>query len=311
MAAQGQGSADGRRGEILVRSSEFGVRSKKTLLVLLLMLVAVLPSFAAQDQQIAQKLAALEKIQGKFTFIVMGDNRSGDDIYRKVISMAMGRRPDFIVNTGDMIVTPGKKQEWAKFWEMSKPITVPYFLTVGNHDAHPKMPRSEKIYKEEVDLPGNELYYSFMAGNSLFIVLDSSLDDQEKRIIGEQFKWLEAVLVNSTKKHKFVFLHHPLYTDLGKGHHAHDSLDKYPESRNKLQALLSKYKVDAVFSGHEHYYERRTVDGVLYIITGGGGAPIYDMEEYGGFNHFVQVTVDGDKVSGEVVDINGKVRDTF
>jgi 3',5'-cyclic AMP phosphodiesterase CpdA len=280
-------------------------------LAVLLWALAASSVFAAQDQQIQKKLAALEKIEGKFSFIVIGDNRSGDDIYRKIVSMAMSRKPDFVVNTGDMIVTPGNKREWAKFWELSKPITAPYFLTVGNHDAHSKMPRSEKIYKEEADLPGNELYYSFTAGNSLFIVLDSSLDNQEKRIIGEQFKWLEAVLVNSTKKHKFVFLHHPLYTDLGKGHHAHDSLDKYPESRNKLHTLLTKYKVDAVFAGHEHYYEKRTVDGILYIITGGGGAPIYDMEEYGGFNHFVQVTVNGDKVSAEVIDVNGKVRDIF
>jgi 3',5'-cyclic AMP phosphodiesterase CpdA len=266
---------------------------------------------AAQDQQIAQKLAALEKIRGKFTFIVLGDNRSGDDIYRKLVSLAMERKPDFVVNTGDVIVTPGNKKEWVKFWEMSRPISVPYFLTVGNHDAHPKVPLSERTYKQQVDLPGNELYYSFVAGNSLVIVLDSFMDDQEKRIIGEQFKWLEAVLVNSTQKHKFVFLHHPLYTDPGKGHHAHDSMDRYPESRNMLEALLAKYKVDAVFAGHEHYYDRRTVDGFLHIVTGGGGAPIYDMEEYGGFNHFVQVTVDGDKVSGEVVDVNGKVRDRF
>jgi 3',5'-cyclic AMP phosphodiesterase CpdA len=267
--------------------------------------------FAAQEQQIQQKLAALGKIQGKFSFIVIGDNRSGDDIYRKIVSLAMARKPDFIVNTGDMITTPGNKEDWVRFWEMSKPISVPYFLTVGNHDAHPKVPFSERTYKQQVDLPGNELYYSFVAGNSLVVVLDSSLDDQEKRIIGEQFKWLETVLLNSTQKHKFVFLHHPLYTDLGKGHHAHDSMDRYPESRNMLEALLAKYKVDAVFAGHEHYYERRTVDGFLHIITGGGGAPIYDKEEYGGFNHFVRVTVDGDKVSGEVVDVNGKVRDTF
>ncbi len=216
----------------------------------------------------------------------------------------MERKPDFVVNTGDMIVAPGNKREWAKFWEMSKPISVPYFLTVGNHDAHPKVPLSEKTYKQEVDLPGNELYYSFVAGNSLFIVLDSCMENQEKRIIGGQFKWLEAVLVNSTQKHKFVFLHHPLYTDLGKGHHAHDSLDKYPESRDRLEALFAKCKVDAVFAGHEHYYEKRSVDNVLYIITGGGGAPVYDKEEYGGFNHFVQMSVDGDKVSGEVIDIN-------
>jgi len=311
MEAHGKGSADDRGRDTLVRSMEFGVWSKKILPVLLLILLAVSPSFAAQNQQIAQKLVLLEGIQGKFTFIVMGDNRSGDDIYRKLLSIAMERKPDFVVNTGDMIAAPGNKQEWAKFWEMSKTITVPYFLTVGNHDAHPKVPLSEKTYKQEVDLPGNELYYSFVAGNSLFIVLDSFMDNQEKRIIGEQFKWLDTVLVNSTQKHKFVFLHHPLYTDLGKGHHAHESLDKYTESRDRLEALFVKYKVDAVFAGHEHYYEKRSVDNVLYIITGGGGAPVYDKEEYGGFNHFVQVSVDGDKVSGEVVDVHGKVRDKF
>jgi 3',5'-cyclic AMP phosphodiesterase CpdA len=268
-------------------------------------------ALAVQDQQIAQKLALLEKIQGKFTFMVIGDNRSGDDTYRKIVSLAMERKPDFIVNTGDMIPKPGNKKDWANFWALSKPITVPYFLTVGNHDANPKMTLSENTFKAQVDLPGNELYYAFVAENSLFIVLDSYLDDQEKRITGEQFKWLETVLAKSTQRHKFVFLHHPLYTDLGKGHHAHDSLDRYPESRDRLESLFAKHKVDAVFAGHEHYYQRRMVDGIVHVITGGGGAPIFEREEDGGFFHFVRVTVDGDKVNGEVIDVNGKVRDRF
>jgi len=293
------------------KSNQLGVWSKKILPVLLFILIAVSLSFAAQDQQIAQKLAVLEKAQGKITFVVFGDNRSGDDTYRKIVSLAMERKPDFIINTGDMIAKPGNKNDWANFWALSKPITVPYFLTVGNHDANPKIPFSEKTYKAQVDLPGNELYYSFVAGNSLLIVLDSYIDDQEKRIIGEQFKWLETVLANSIQKHKFVFLHHPLYTDLWKGHHAHDSLDRYPESRDRLESLFAKFKVDAVFAGHEHYYQRRMVDGIVHVITGGGGAPVYDREEDGGFFHFVQVTVDGDKVSAEVIDINGKVRDRF
>jgi len=284
---------------------------RKYIYLVLLGTGAALSAFAAQDQQIAQKLAALEKIQGKFSFVVIGDNRSGDEVYKKLVSMIMERKPGFVINTGDMITTPGNKREWAKFWEISKPITVPYFLTVGNHDAHPKVPLSEKRYREQVDLPGNELYYSFVAGNSLFIILDSCLDDQEKKITGEQLKWLEGVLAASRQKHKFVFLHHPLYTDLGKGHHAHDSIDKYPDSRDRLEALFAKSGVDAVFAGHEHYYERRTVDGIVHIITGGGGAPLYDKEEYGGFNHFIQMTVDGDRVNAEVVDISGKVRDRF
>ncbi len=37
--------------------------------------------------------------------------------------MAMERKPDFVVNTGDMIADPGQQErEWAKFWELSKPI---------------------------------------------------------------------------------------------------------------------------------------------------------------------------------------------
>ena len=53
------------------------------------------------------------------------------------------------------------------------------------------------------------------------------------------------------------------------------------------------------------------MDGVIHIITGGGGAMLYSKEEKGGFHHFILVTVSGKEVKGKVVDINGKVRDTF
>jgi len=287
------------------------MRNKKLSAILLLILALAVTACAARNQLIQQKLAALENIQGKFTFVVMGDNRSGDAVYRRIVSMTMERKPDFVVNTGDLITTPGDKEEWAKFWEMSKPITVPYFLTVGNHDAYSKVPLSEEIYKEQVDLPGNELYYSFNTGNCLFIVLDSNLDDQEKRITGEQYKWLEGVLIASSRKHKFVFMHHPLYTETGKGRHAGSSLDKYPEDRDRLETLFVKNKVDVVFAGHEHMYQRKTVDGITHIITGGGGAPLYAKDEDGGFYHFIVLLADGDNVRAEVVDINGKVRDRF
>lgn len=293
-----------------MRSSGFGVRNIK-LITLFLILLAAGTAFGVQDQQLRQRLVALEKISGKISFIVLGDNRSGDDVYGKLVAMAVARKPDFIVNTGDMIATPGNKEEWARFWETSRPITVPYFLTVGNHDAHPKVPWSEKTYQEQVDLPGNELYYAFRAGNSLFIVLDTFLDDQEKKITGEQRAWLEGILAKGKQTHTFVFLHHPLYPDKNKGKHHGNSLDRYPAERDRLQALFVKAGVDAVFAGHEHYYSRTSVDGITHAITGGGGAPIYAPEDNGGFNHLIVVTIDGDKVSAEVVDSKGNVRDRF
>jgi predicted phosphodiesterase len=292
-----------------VRNAECGVRNKKLISIILLIAALAGSALAAQDQQIAQKLAALEKIEGKFSFVVLGDNRSGDDEYRKLISMAMERKPDFIVNTGDQVPTHGKLKYWASFWEMSKPIAVPYFLTVGNHDVSDI--DSELMYKEQVDLPGNELYYSFTAGNSLFIVLDSYLTGEEKKITAEQYKWLEGVLANSSRKHKFAFMHHPLYPDKDKGRHYGGSLDKYPQERDRLQALFVKNKVTIVFTGHDHLYLRKTADGIPHIIAGGGGAPLYASDKDGGFYHFILVAVEGDRVRGEVVDINGKVRDRF
>ena len=273
-------------------------------------LVAI-PVLAAQDLPLQQKLAALEKVTGKFTFAVIGDNRTGDDIYRKIIGQVIDRKPAFIVNTGDQIEKPGNNDMWANFWEMSKSVTVPYFFTVGNHDAHVEVAGSEETYKEQVNLPGNELYYSFVAGNSLFVVLDSYIKGEDKKITGEQFKWLEQVLASSKQKNKFIFVHHPLYPEKGKGKHHGNSLDRYKEERDRLQSLFVERGVTMVFLGHEHVYLRKTVDGIPHIIAGGGGAPLYAKDEDGGFHHFVLVTVDGDKISAEVVDVNGKIRDKF
>lgn len=310
MEIEGEGREDDRGRACLVRSSECRVWNNISVIIFFVLACAT-AVFAAQDQQIQQKLSTLEKIGDKFSFIVIGDNRSGDEVYRKIISMTMERKPAFLINTGDMIATPGNEQEWAKFWEMSKPVTMPYFLTVGNHDAHPEVQGSERMYKEQVDLPGNEIYYSFVAGNSLFVVLDSNIAGQEKKIAGDQLKWLQEILAKSDRKHKFVFVHHPLYPDKHRGKHYGNSLDRYPADRDALQALFLKYKVTMVFMGHEHFYTRKSVDGIPHVIAGGGGAPLYAAEEDGGFYHLIRVDIEGEKANAEVVDINGKVKDRF
>jgi len=316
METYGQGGPDDRWGKgVKLRISDCGLRIGIKAITSIFVLLSIGFAFAAQDQQLDNKLAALEKLPSKFFFVVFGDNRAGDPacdaVYQKVVAAAMERKPDFVMNTGDLVNTPGNIQDWAKFWEMSKPITVPYFLTVGNHDIHPMVKGSERIYKEQVDLPGNELYYSFRAGNSLFVVLDTNLDDAEKKINGDQLKWLEGVLSKGTQKHTFVFLHHPLFPDKSKGKHHGNSLDRYLKERDALQALFVKHKVTTVFTGHEHLYLRKIVDNIPHIIAGGGGAPLYGKDDEGGFYHFVTVTVDGDRVSAEVIDLNGKVRDSF
>lgn len=298
-----------------MRNAECGVRSGQVLASVLLGLLWSTVVLAAQEQGIAQKLAVLEKLPAKFSFVVLGDNRAGDPacdaVYQKIIAAALERKPDLLVNTGDEINSPGNLEHWRRFWELSKNVVVPYFTTVGNHDAHIEVPGSEETYKAQVDLPGNELYYSFIAGNSLFIVLDSYIKGEDTRITGEQYAWLEQVLAGAKQRHRFVFVHHPLFPEPGKGKHHGNSLDRYKPERDRLQALFVKQKVTMVFAGHEHFYLRKTVDGIPHVITGGGGAPLYARDEDGGFHHYVLVTVDGDKVNGEVIDSQGKTRDRF
>jgi MYXO-CTERM domain-containing protein len=60
-----------------------------------------------------------------------------------------------------------------------------------------------------------------------------------------------------------------------------------------------------VFAGHDHVYERGEKDGVRYIVSGGGGAPLYPLGKkrsgatiaFESAHHFVDVAVDGTRVT--------------
>jgi hypothetical protein len=92
---------------------------------------------------------------------------------------------------------------------------------------------------------------------------------------------------------------------LGKG------MDKYPSDRDALHRIFLKAKVKAVFAADDHRYDRREKDGILYLITGGGGAPIYALKDRGGYFHYLWISVQKGRVEGEVVDLEGQIRDQF
>ncbi len=273
------------------------------LLILLIYTLTGINGAWANSPELKLKLNELRTTKAAFTFAVIGDNRSGDRVYKKIVRGMMNRKPLFVLNTGDIIPHPGNRDQWKNFQKISKPINVPYFLTPGNHDVDDK--KSLAVWREVNDLPGEEDQYSFVVGNSLFIVLNSCEPDHHRKIDGKQLAWLKKVLRSKKYEHKFVFLHHPLFLWKVASHFG-ESLDKYPDLRDRLHKLFVKNSVDIVFAGHEHSYNRRNVDGVEYIVTGGAGAPLY-----GGFNHFALLTVDGPIVKMKVIDRKGYMRDEY
>jgi hypothetical protein len=87
--------------------------------------------------------------------------------------------------------------------------------------------------------------------------------------------------------------------------------------------------VDLLLTGHDHNYQRcrpilhRYEPGhkhpYVQIVTGGGGAPKYEdlratdlwFGHAAAVNHYVRIRIDGDKLIGEAIDLQGQVFDTF
>ena len=236
----------------------------------------------------------------RFTFGVLGDSRGGHNIHKTLLKIAKQWNAQLVINTGDIITHPGHPQEWSDFWKIVGKQPFPYLLTVGNHDVDSK--QTEEMWKKQVNLPGNELYYSYEKDDTLFVILDSMIPGEEKRITGKQWRWLKKTLNPKKYKYQFVFLHHPLFTEPNFKHHK-SSLDQYPNHRDKLHKLMVQKKVTAVFVGHEHTYHRMKKNGINYIITGGGGAILYS-----GFCHIVIVNIDDGHANARVIDWKGITR---
>jgi hypothetical protein len=240
------------------------------------------------------------------TFAVFGDTRSGHDIHRRIIEQIVSRHPLFALHTGDLVGSGSNDSEWDTFFEIEAPLLAhaPLYPSPGNHE------QDDPRYFDAFALPGNERWYTFDAGPARFIELqlDGRTDYQEG---SEQYTWLQTTLAANTQPWLFVFFHYPPYSDLN---------EEGPEilARRVLTPLFERYGVDVVFNGHHHDYQRREVNGVLYVVTGGGGAPIYPVTNASGelasfYNgpHFVLLTLQGGQLNGQAISDVGEVIDTF
>lgn len=263
-------------------------------------------SHAGSTKDVSQNIERVKSTGPPLQFALIGDSRDGEMVYTQLIQRILERRPNFIIHLGDMITKPNEK-EWKEFFEISKPINLPFFPVVGNHDVGITL-RGEEIYQKQFILPKKQTFYAFQAGGALFVILDS--EKGKGKIVDHQWSWLEDTLTSSNDSLKLVFLHRPLFLPmdslkLGKG------MDKDPFARDHLHRLFLKTKVKAVFAGDDHRYDRREEDNILYVITGGGGAPIYALKDKGGYFHYIWVSVESGKMEAEVVDLDGQIQDRF
>ncbi len=242
-----------------------------------------------------------------FSFIVFGDTRTRHDVHRRVIERIVAEKPPFVLNTGDLVSNGLNPADWDKFFEIEKDLlrNAAYYPVLGNHE------RNAPVFSKYFSFPaGNSYYYSFDWGDAHFVGLDS--DQFDTALFDEMRAWLEQDLKRTKKPLVFVFFHTPLYTAVEK---RAGSAAKLAE---KVEPLLLAGKVTAVFNGHDHNYQHHLKDGLHHIVTGGGGAPLYDVKpipeitlKVAKTENYVRVRVEGGKAHLEAVDLEGNIIDSF
>ncbi|MBZ5490010.1 MAG: metallophosphoesterase [Acidobacteriia bacterium] len=267
------------------------------------------PGAVASQAESAGKLdVRIPLLDKSVRFAVIGDSGTGARAQYEVAQMMeayqQATKFDFVIMLGDNIYGSHSPRDFVKKFEQPyKPLLdagVKFYASLGNHDD----PDDERLYKPFN--MGGERYYAFRKGEAAFFALDSNYMDPR------QLSWLDQNLKNSQGTWKICFFHHPLYND-GR-HHGADS-----DLRTQVLPLFERYGVNAVFSGHEHVYQRiKPENNIYYFVLGNSGKLMtHDFgearERVKGFDSdqsFMLVEIAGDKLYFQTISRSGETIDS-
>jgi hypothetical protein len=208
---------------------------------------------------------------------------------------AKGAGPSFCLHTGDMVYFgfQGRGLRTSPYWRdldarfLSRlPAGGPgglagrFFPAVGNHEAwgDPELVgfRQAFPYLADHGFTADERAYHFDHQNARFIFLDTGTMDPEAPAdwynsrpgFDRQMELLAAWLEEAAEQgrdHAFITFHNPAFCRSGFGplpaeHNPHPVIRRFAD------------RLDiTVFNGHNHATELYQVDGVRYLVLGGGG----------------------------------------
>ena len=304
--------------------------------------------------------AAQSQNCGSLRFAVLGDSRAesleGDkgvsNNWMKLVNAAIKYNPAFFWHGGD-IVHDGKKE---KQWDNQLKATAsasPYYpvlYTLGNHDDGTSIAGAKEdnyhallhYPKADKTLGGNsaEDAYFVTYGNAIFVTLSTESFSAGSPKFKQQADWMDKVFAKHPKLWKFVNLHRPVYTKHAKIPLVGTEVNHKPNEAGQNAAfvpVINKHKVDFVFQGHNHWYERFAPSscssggsttpcpksgGTIYATSGGGGAMVIpclfdwcktDSSRVKALaeHHFILLEIKDNTLTYKMINILGQVRDSL
>ncbi len=226
--------------------------------------------------------------------------QGGEWVAREIVGHVQAGRAKFVINSGDVVWwgNQGHLISDSPYWKrvydtMLKLLPPPddemraaglegrWFLSVGNHEVwgDPKIEGTLAAvpYLKNYGVTPERLIYKFDFKGVRFIFLwtgkydyrSPSLWDGDRPAYAEQMvqlrQWLDEAGASGIKQ-TFIIFHYPVFCRAGLGPIPE------PDNPHKVIAAYAKDLEIVVFNGHVHTTELYDVDGVKYLLLGGGGA---------------------------------------
>jgi hypothetical protein len=224
----------------------------------------------------------------------------GTWVAREIVHQVKAGRARFVIDSGDVVFwghqgrTINESPYWKRLNEiMLSQLPAPdsemlaaglegrWFIGVGNHEvwADPKIDGvlSAVPYLRKLGVSPERLIYTFDFKGARFIFLWSGKYDYrspsgwdgDRPEYAEQMlqlqQWLDEAKAQGIRK-AFIIFHYPVFARSGLGP------IPAPDNPHKVIASYAKDMEVVVFNGHVHTTELYDVDGVKYLLLGGGGA---------------------------------------
>jgi Calcineurin-like phosphoesterase len=237
-----------------------------------------------------------------FRFGVIGDSGTGGIAQARVASRMCRwrtRHPfELVVTTGDNIYPNGDPAHF--YGKFRKPYGclldggVRFHASLGNHDVMTRDGRPE-INRDVFGIRARN--YVVRRRGVRFVIADSN---------GLNRRWLRRALrAGEGDRWTIAVFHHPVFS-AGTGH------GSTPGFRPGLPQVFQRKGVDLALAGHDHvYFVSKRIRGVRYVVTGGGGGPLYGCAprwftaRCKARHHFLSVTVRSDHITVKAVPPSG------
>lgn len=183
--------------------------------------------------------------------------------------------PTLTLHGGDLQYMTNPFDSWSGFFHGIAPLTRlgAFHTCVGNHELE-GLDEYELQYRRSFEghgFSGSVLDYSYFDFAGVRVLLLNSESDLFQAQSAQR-DWmiarLEEVRASNRLRFAIVAFHRPFFT-------FSRSAPNF-EARDRLHPVFRDYQVPLVLTGHNHCYERFEVEGVTYVVDGGGGALSYD-----------------------------------